>query len=207
MRLFARSLLRLVASLCLCVQVEGRKNLPRHGPLIVVINHLGDADTAVLLSVLPNPPDALGKIELYDLPVLGKLMDWYGVIWLHRGLPDRRALHAALEGLREGRIILIAPEGRYTLAGGLEEGQGGAAFLALKAGIPILPIALTGTENQHVYAEMRRLRRAEVTLHAGDLIILNGEGDRQKAMQEGTQRIMHALAHLLPPDYRGTYQN
>ena len=206
MRLFARSLMKLLAFLLLRIEVDGVENLPLKGPLIVVINHLGDADAAALLSILPQPPDALGKIELYELPILGKLMDWYGIIWLHRGQPDKRALRAALDGLAEGRIILIAPEGRYTLAGGLEEGRGGAAFLAFKAGIPILPIALTGTENRHVYSEMRRLKRASVTVRVGKPFTLMEQAGRQAAMQQGTRKIMQALADLLPLEYRGAYK-
>jgi len=206
MRLFARSLMKLLAFLLLRIEVDGVENLPLKGPLIVVINHLGDADAAALLSILPQPPDALGKIELYELPILGKLMDWYGIIWLHRGQPDKRALRAALDGLAEGRIILIAPEGRYTLAGGLEEGRGGAAFLAFKAGIPILPIALTGTENRHVYSEMRRLKRASVTVRVGKPFTLMEQAGRLVAMRQGTRRIMEALADLLPLEYRGAYK-
>ena len=204
-RAFTRGAMKLLAWLCLCVSVEGLGNLPRRGPAIVVINHLGDADAPLLLSTLPFAPEALGKIELYDFPVLGKLMDWYGVIWLHRGQPDKRALRAALDGLREGRVILIAPEGRYTLAGGLEEGRGGAAFLAFKTGVPIVPIALTGTGNQHVYGELRRLRRARVRLWVGRPFTLKEQADRQAAMREGTRQIMERLAELLPVEYRGAY--
>ena len=78
----------------------------------MVSNHLGDADGIVGLAFAKTPFDLLGKIELYDFPVVGKLMDWYGTIWVHRGRPDRRALKTALDGLAEGRMVAIAPEGR-----------------------------------------------------------------------------------------------
>jgi len=205
-RLFARGLLKFVARLLLRVKVEGMENFPEGGPALVVINHLGDADTAVLVSSLPRPPDALGKIELYDFPILGKLMDFYGVIWLHRGQPDKRALRAALEGFAEGRIIVIAPEGRYTLTGALEEGSGGAAFLAYKAGVPILPIVFTGTENANVYGHLRRLRRARVTLKVGKSFRLAGREKGPEKIREGTRQVMEALANLLPGAYRGQYR-
>ena len=115
----------------------------------MVINHLGDADAPLLVSSVPVMLDALGKVELYDLPILGKMMDWYGVIWLHRGRADRRAMRAALDALAEGRILVIAPEGRYSLIGGLEEGEHGAAFLAYKADVPIVPVVVTGTRRRH----------------------------------------------------------
>ena len=206
MRASAHGVLRLLSRLCLRVEVTGKEYLPKGGPLILVINHLGDADTAVLLSVLPFPPDALGKIELYDFPILGRLMDWYGVIWLHRGQPDKRALRSAIQGLEESRVLVIAPEGRYTLIGGLEEGRGGAAFLGIKTGVPILPMALTGTENQRVYGALKKLRRAEVTVRVGKPFTLKGQSDRQAAMRAGTKQIMQALAVLLPAEYRGEYR-
>ena len=203
-RKFSHGLVKLVANTCLRVTSEGMENLPRSGPLLIVINHLGDADIPALISSLPFTPDALGKIELYDLPILGKLMDWYGIIWLHRGRPDKRALRAALDGLAEGRIIAIAPEGRYSLTGSLEEGSGGAAFLAYKSGALILPIAITGTENDNVYGHLKKFRRANVHVRVGKSFKLTEQPSaRREAMDEGTSRIMTALAELLPEKYRG----
>jgi 1-acyl-sn-glycerol-3-phosphate acyltransferase len=213
-RLFALGLLKLIAKICLNVSSEGRENFPQKGPLLVVINHLGDADTPAIISTLPFLPDALGKIELFEFPILGKLMDWYGVIWLHRGRADTRALRAALDGLSEGRIIIIAPEGRYSLTGALEEGSGGAAFLAYKSDVMILPIAVTGTENENVYGHMKRFRRARVHVKVGKMfklaeqasgIALSGSQARQKAVDLGTRQIMRALADLLPEKYQGAY--
>lgn len=205
-RVFAHGLLKLIAKVCLNVSVEGMENFPKKGPLLIVINHIGDSDVPALISILPSPPDALGKIELYELPVLGKLIDWYGVIWLHRGQADTRALRAALDGFAEGRMIVIAPEGRYSLTGALEEGSGGAAFLAYKSGAPILPIAITGTENEIVYGQMKRFRRARVHVTVGKMFGLTGQAEsRQEAVSLGTRQIMQALAGLLPEKYRGAY--
>jgi 1-acyl-sn-glycerol-3-phosphate acyltransferase len=150
--------------------------------------------------------DALGKIELYDFPVLGKLLDWYGVIWLHRGQPDRRAIKVVLQGFNEGRFILIAPEGRFSLIGGLEEGQHGAAFLARKGDVPIIPVVVIGTENAHVYGHLKRLKRVPVTLRVGKPLRLRWQADRRETLRQGTDQIMEALANLLPEAYRGTYR-
>ncbi len=190
------------------VSAEGLENFPQQGPTLVVINHLGDSDVPALISKLPFPPDALAKIELYDLPVLGKLMDWYGVIWLHRGRPDKRALRAALDGLAESRVIIIAPEGRYSLTGALEQGSGGAAFLAYKSGAAILPVAIIGTENENVYGHIKRFRRAPVKLKVGKPFRLAEQVDgRREAMNDGTRLIMQALADLLPKKYHGAYSS
>ena len=205
-RKFAHSLIKLVAKICLNVTVEGIENFPSQGPSLVVINHLGDSDVLALISTLPIPPDALGKIELYELPILGKLIDWYGVIWLHRGRADTKALRAALKGFAEGRVIVIAPEGRYSVTGALEEGSGGAAFLAYKSGAAVLPIAITGTENEIVYGALKKFRRAAVHVKVGKIFKLTGQDEgRQEAINSGTQQVMQALADLLPEKYRGAY--
>jgi 1-acyl-sn-glycerol-3-phosphate acyltransferase len=205
-RSLAHGLIKLVAKICLKVTVTGMENFPQQGPLLVVINHIGDSDVPALISTFPSPPDALGKIELYELPVLGKLMDWYGVIWLHRGRADTRALRAALDGFAEGRIIVIAPEGRYSVTGALEEGSGGAAYLAYKSGAAILPIAITGTENENVYGNLKKYRRAPVHVKVGKIFKLAEQAEsRQEAVALGTSQIMQALADLLPEKFRGAY--
>lgn len=203
-RRFSHRLIKNIVGACLRVTTEGMENLPANGPLLIAINHLGNADIPALISSMPFTPDALAKIEIYDLPILGKLIDRYGVIWLHRGRPDKRALRAALDGFAEGRVIVIAPEGRYSLTGTLEEGAGGAAFLAYKSGAPILPIAITGTENENVSRHITRLKRAPVNIRVGKMFRLSEQASTGKeAVAEGTRQIMAALASLLPEKYRG----
>ena len=205
-RTFWRGVCKLAILVCTKRTIEGLENFPKKGPALVVVNHLGDADAPLLVSSVPVSLDALAKIELYDFPVLGQLMEWYGIIWLHRGRADRRAIRAALDGFAEGRFIAIAPEGRYSLVGGLEEGQQGAAFLALKADVPIVPVAMIGTENAHVYGHLKRLRRAPVTFRVGKAFRLSQQADRREMMREGTHQIMESLANLLPESYRGAYR-
>jgi 1-acyl-sn-glycerol-3-phosphate acyltransferase len=225
----------LAIRLCTRCQVSGISDFPKHGPALVVTNHLGDADVILAAALLPAQVEGFSKIDLIkDYPLVGLLMEAYGVIWVHRGQPDRRALRAALKGLREGRIVAIAPEGRESLIGGLEEGTGGAAYLALKTGAPVTPVVFTGTENRRVYSNLSHLRRTQVSLTVGPSFFLPrpqhksdfmgrdltnqdeqktpGDFHNQKlpdkeAIHQGTQTIMLALARMLPPEYRGLYQN
>jgi len=174
---------------------------------LVVSNHLGGADLLVGLAIAPTPYDLLGKAEIIDWPLIGKLLDAYGTIWVHRGRPDRKAIRAALLGLAEKRIIAIAPEGRESVTGKLEAGTGGAAFIALKAGVPLLPVAVTGTENSRVFGNLKRLRRTSVSISVGEPFTLDDLSGRREAVAAGTQRIMVALAQLLPSEYQGVYRN
>lgn len=102
--------------------------------------------------------------------------------------------------------MIIAPEGRYSLIDGLEQGGGGAAWLALQSGAPVIPIALTGTRNEAVYGSLRRGRRPHLTLTVGEPFHLLGP-DNPQSVRAGTRRIMDTLARMLPPDYRGVYAN
>jgi 1-acyl-sn-glycerol-3-phosphate acyltransferase len=188
------------------ITYQGREHKPNRGPAIVVFNHLGDADAVVNLASFPYSGEIIGKIEnSYDHWLVGPALRAYGVIWIHRGQPDRRALRAALDALAEGRTVAIAPEGRQSVTGGLERGTDGAAFLAIKSGAPLIPLALTGTENKHVYGHMKRWRRAKVTWTMGKPFYLNAQSDGRDAIREGTRQIMEEIAGLLPKEYRGIY--
>ncbi|MGZ6316207.1 MAG: lysophospholipid acyltransferase family protein [Anaerolineales bacterium] len=206
-RRFVRWIARLILRLITSTTITGLQRFPSSGPALLAVNHLGDADAAILLAALPVAPDVLGKVEMiYDFPIVGRLMDWYGVIWLHRGRPDRRALHCALDAFAQGRFLIIAPEGRYSLVKGLEPGGKGAAYLATKANVPVIPIALTGTENANVYSSLRRFRRPHLSITIGERLILRPQADDRLALEEDTRQIMEAIAALLPPDYRGAYR-
>jgi 1-acyl-sn-glycerol-3-phosphate acyltransferase len=206
-RAFTRAVAKLLAFLTMRARITGLENFPVHGPALVVINHLGDADAVLVMASLSAAIEAMGKIELNDHWLVGPVFRAYGIIWVHRGRPDRKALRAALDGLAQGRMVALAPEGRQSLTGGLEDGNEGAAFLALKSGAPIVPIAITGTENQNIYGQMKRLKRAPVTLSVGEPFVLREKADRQEMLREGTRQIMEALAALLPMAYRGKYKS
>jgi 1-acyl-sn-glycerol-3-phosphate acyltransferase len=206
-RRLARWLLRLIVFIFIECTVTGLENIPRHGAGILVFNHLGDADPMVGMAFICRQVEFFAKTELYKLPLLGKLLDAYGVIWLHRGAPDRRALRAALDGLSEGRLVGIAPEGRESLTGSLEEGTGGAAYLAFKSRSPVVPITFTGTENARIYPNLKHFKRTRVSLTVGSPLKLASALNRHEAVHQGTQQIMYTLASLLPPEYRGVYQS
>ena len=196
----------LVVRILLRVTIVGREYFPRTGPMLMVSNHLGDADGIVGLAICKVPFDLLGKVELYDIPIFGRLLNAYGTIWVHRGRPDRRALRAALDGLAENRMIAIAPEGRESVTGALEEGTDGAAYIALRTDVSVLPVVFTGTENKLIYQNLKKFRRPIVTVTAGPPFRLQKTGDRKADIQNGTEVIMQTLAQMLPADYQGVYR-
>ena len=204
-RVFFRWLMKLTVLVTMRATVRGMENFPKRGPALVVMNHLGDADSVLLAASIPTTIDGMGKIELSEHWLVGPVFRAYGVIFVHRGKPDRKAIRAVLDGLEEGRMIALAPEGREAVNGQLEEGTDGAAFLAMKSAVPIVPVAMTGTENEKIFNRLW-WQRARVTLTVGKPLYLQQQDDRQKMLREGTLRIMVALASLLPQSYRGNYK-
>jgi 1-acyl-sn-glycerol-3-phosphate acyltransferase len=212
-RRFFQFFCRVVVFVCTKMTILGLENYPPRGPALVVINHLGDPDAILVMAALPDFPEVIVKIELRDIPVLRLVADMLGVIWVHRGQPDRRAISAALEAFRQGRRMIIAPEGRESVSGALEAGTQGAAFLALRAGVPVVPVTITGSEFRLVENNLKKLRRVPVALRVGKPFVLpqpalsrlEGKAQARDALQEGTRLIMEALAHQLPPAYRGVY--
>lgn len=210
-RRLLRLLFRLVIFLLARAEIHGRENFPSSGPALVITNHLGDADGILGLAGMPRPIDALAKAELYDFPIVGKVMNAYGVIWVHRGQPDRRAVRAVLAGFEQGRLIGLAPEGRQSLTGALEPGTTGAAYLAMKAGVPLVPLTFTGTQNASVFSQLKRLHRPHMSLTIGPAFYLDDlndeEQDRHEFLEQATEKIMLVLAGQLPPEYRGVYRD
>lgn len=206
-RLFMWVIFRLITTLGLKLKIVGLKNFPSRGPALIVLNHLGDTDIVLILSHLPTlSVDPLAASDLFDLGWQGSMIEQYGAIFLHRGHPDRRAMTCALESLTRGRYVSIAPEGRESLNEGLEEGLSGAAFLALKADVPIIPIAVTGTENKRVFPNLKKWKRTPVSLTVGQPFRILHTGDRRADLKNGTERIMRELAKLLPAEYQGIYR-
>jgi 1-acyl-sn-glycerol-3-phosphate acyltransferase len=187
------------------VEVSGLENIPLQGCALVVSNHLGDSDFVVGIANTPRQAILLVKSDLYDFPILGKVLDAYGVIWVHRGHPDRRAIRIAISALKEGHLVGLAPEGRESLTGALEEGTNGAAYLAIKANAQIVPITFTGTENRRVFTNVKRLRRTPMTMTVGPPFKIHIYENLRTSIDLGTQTIMKTLAHQLPPEYRGVY--
>jgi 1-acyl-sn-glycerol-3-phosphate acyltransferase len=185
-----------------------------NGPVLVIANHLGDADVILKVAFLPRQIEAIAKIELFDLPILGRIMEAYGVIWIRRGQPDRQALRAALQGLSESRMVMIAPEGRESLTGALEEATRGAAFLAVRSNALVLPVAITGTQNKRLLANLRQLRKTPVTLTIGQPFQVTEASptheptsiSRQELIEQATHQMMQRIAVLLPDEYKGVYQ-
>lgn len=198
-----RGLLRLLTR----TQVYGRENLPQAGPLIVVFNHMAHFDGPLVLASVPWEIEAIALAGLYEVPIVGQLLRFYGVIPVHRDEFDRQVLKRALQVLAEGKVLILAPEARMSPTCTLERGRNGAAYLALRSGAPVLPIGLAGTET--VYSSLKHLRRPRLSVNIGpvfqlDVPLVRG-AERKAQLTSGRDEIMRRIAALLPLEYRGVY--
>jgi len=189
------------------IEVHDMEKLPA-GNFIAAANHLGRLDTAVLLCIIDREDIIMPVAEKYkNHPLFGAIGRAVNAIWLNRFEADYPALREILARMQNGGMLVIAPEGTRSKTEALQEGRMGVAFLASKSGYPVLPVALTGTEDRRIMENIKHFRRSKITVGAGDLFhiqIPKGKG-REQAMREATDEIMCRIAALLPEKYRGVY--
>jgi 1-acyl-sn-glycerol-3-phosphate acyltransferase len=180
--------------------------VPDRGPLILVTNHINFLEVPLLYTHLqPRPLAGFAKAETWDNVTLAALADLWDAIPLQRGEADLGALRQALEALEEGHILTLSPEGTRSGDGRLQRAHSGVAFLALRSGAPLIPVAHHGGEQ--FWRKLRRLRRTEFNIVVGELFTLEADGVRvtQEVRQQMADEVMYQIAALLPPAYRGVY--
>jgi 1-acyl-sn-glycerol-3-phosphate acyltransferase len=202
-----RSIVRFIMKIIADIETQGLEKLPS-GNVIVAANHLGRLDTAVLLCLIDREDVIMAIAEKYkNHPFFGPIGRSANAIWLNRFEADFSALRQILERMKAGGMFVIAPEGTRSKTEALQPGKLGAAFLASKSGYPVLPVALTGTEDRGVIENLKHFRRTKITVTAADLVhvaVPTGKG-REQALRTATDEVMCRIAALLPVKYRGVY--
>jgi 1-acyl-sn-glycerol-3-phosphate acyltransferase len=208
-RLYAilRAIVRILFRLLTRTEIRGTENVPAHGPYIVLTNHMSAIDPPLILAAIPGAITVFAAHTHRHELFIGELMNAMGAIWVRRGEVDREALNNAIEVLKEGGVIGLAPEGTRSKTGALIEGKIGAAYLATRAGVPLVPVALAGTEVG--LPAVLRLSRPRITVTIGPPFHLpnsNPHAGREQ-LQEYTETMMLTLARMLPERYRGVYRD
>jgi 1-acyl-sn-glycerol-3-phosphate acyltransferase len=188
------------------LEVRGLENIPVQGGFILCSNHLGIIDAPLVFAVVDRQ-DATALVankyrhNLFLRPLINAVKG----IWLNREEADAHALRAARHHLQQGGVLGIAPEGTRSKTGTIMQPKTGVAYLADKAGVPIIPMAIAGTEVAG--RELRGLHRPRITVIIGQPFSLPplGRENREAALQRNTDEIMCRIAALLPPKYWGVY--
>jgi 1-acyl-sn-glycerol-3-phosphate acyltransferase len=210
MRNFIRWLIRLIFNLIARVEVRGYENLPKEGSFVIATNHLGFVDV----------PIAFYALDRWDMFVMiGEkwqnigLFRWVGkyfnFVFIDRFNPDIKTLRKVISLMQENNILVIAPEGTRSRTGALIQAKPGASYLATKLNRPIVPVGITGTEDEILLDNLKKLRRSHFIVTAGPIFTLPPlpRENREEALNQYTDDIMCHIAALLPEKYRGVYAN
>ncbi len=185
-------------------EIIGAEHIPAEGGCLLIVNHISRLDTPALLLASPRRIYPLAADKYKTFPVFNWLLNISEAIWINRYEFDRDALMKSLEVLKRGDILGVAPEGTRSRTGTLQKGKPGAAFLAARAGVPVIPVGITGT--QRMLRDFSRFRRMQVCVRIGELFHLPKYGKLSAdELAAATELMMSRVAALLPPDYRGVY--
>ncbi len=201
-----RFIMRLIQISLSKLTVLGRENIPPSGSYIVVTNHMSTVDTPLLLISFPVQRWHFFAGEKWqDHWLWGPLMGWLGAIYIDRENVDRAAVRTALEALADGQKFGLAPEGRRSKVGHMQEAKDGAAFLATRANVPILPVGIINSDI--LWENARNHKRTPVTVNIGKPFMLPDLDRRVRSrdLPIYTEYIMAHIANQLPERYHGVY--
>lgn len=129
------------------MKVIGRENVPLTGGVMIAGNHVSYLDPPLVGSGCPRMIYFMAEIGLFKNWLFGRMMYSWGAFPVNRGGVDRQAMKKAEELLREGKAVSMFIEGTRSRSGMLQEPQDGVAMLAVRARVPIVPVACIGTDN------------------------------------------------------------
>jgi len=200
-----RLIVRMLLLLLTRWRVRGRENVPSQGPVLVVANHLNLADPPLVGVSLGRKVIFMAKKELFRFRFIGYFIGGFGAFPVHRGQLDRKALYQAEQVLAEGLALVMFPEATRSKNAQLQPAFPGSALIALRSGVPILPVGITGTERIKGVAWL--LRRPEIIVNIGQPFYLPPASSKltKVKLTELTNYIMERIAELLPREYRGNY--
>ena len=202
---FLRGVMRLLVAVVLGgrVHVEGLHHVPRSGGALLVGNHVGTIDPPLTGSLIRRlDVHYMAKSEAFADPRVRWIFRGFNAFPVVRGSADRTALRHTLELLHDGHIVLVYPEGSRSPDGHLHEPQAGVGFLARHGAVPVIPVAVWGTENV-LPAGTKRINRADVHVRYGTPVTLpTGAGTPRSDNRAVAAAIMGAISAMLPAQYR-----
>jgi 1-acyl-sn-glycerol-3-phosphate acyltransferase len=182
------------------VRVEGKAKIPE-GVCLFVANHTSSADAPAVVGAIPRRIAVLLKESLFKWPIVGQAFRLAHFIPVNR--KDRESaissVEKAAEAMRAGQSFLIYPEGTRSPDGRLLEFKKGAVVLAIKAGVPVVPVLCSGAQ--------RVMAKRSMVIHPGEILVefLNPIDASKYSWEERdtlNQRVHDAMADGLPPDQR-----
>ena len=185
------------------LEVSGLERLPAEGPFILAANHHNYLDGVVLAVAMPRPVRFLVMPRVFHAsPLHPPFHRRIGSIPVNLERPDPGAIKRSLRALEEGGVIGIFPEGPFSHEGRLVSGQPGVAMIALRAGVPVVPAAISGTYEALAGRRFYIPRSRPLAVRFGQPLHFHQTRRRRAShadREEITRRIMSHIAALLPP--------
>jgi 1-acyl-sn-glycerol-3-phosphate acyltransferase len=184
--------------------IHGREHIPPRGGAVLCANHISYLDPPVLgAGFTPRRTYFMAKKELFEVPILRELIRKCYAFPVDRGATDREAIRHAIELLQAGELLVVFPEGGRSPDGSLQPGNIGPALMASRAGVPIIPVAIKGTD-QIMPPGKGGLHRGRVYVDYGAPLapeaFTAGRADKA-ALQDFTEAVMQAIEQLQKQQY------
>ena len=182
---FVKFLVRSFLRLCFRIKVNNYENMPKENGVIVCFNHRSNWDVPITITFLRRKLHFMAKKELFDIFLLGGIIEWSGAFPVHRGRGDVGAIKAAVGALKAGKAIAMFPEGRRVKKGEEHKAKSGVALIANMADCVILPVGISGE-----YKWM-----SKININVGEPFKINPE--REKLDGERLQEIIDDILHKI----------
>ncbi len=202
------ALFRILFRIFFRINLEALEQVPVDGPMIIILNHPSIFEGPMLYVFLkPRRLIALAKKQLWERKFAGWLMRLWQAVPVDHLIIDRSSLQRCFDVLDNGMFLGLAPEGTRTNDPNLHQGKTGAAYIAIKKRVPILPLVTIGFDK--FAHNVKRLRRTTVQIKVGEPfeIIIPDGNLTQKLRQELADEIMMRLAEQMPKSNWGYYQD
>ena len=177
--------------------VKGKENLPKNGPYILAPNHVHNIDPFPLSAAVNKP---ITFLMAEDQSPLRWYEGWaprsYGALMINRKKIQPSTIKAMHKQIKKKEIICIFPEGT-ALGSGLKKGKNGTAFFATRHEVPIVPVAISGTEK--VLPNLKKLKRTKITIEFGSPLFAKKEN--LKNLSNLTKKLMQEIKDMLPKNY------
>jgi 1-acyl-sn-glycerol-3-phosphate acyltransferase len=190
------------------IELTGFENVPKSGAYVIAYNHVSVFEPPFILSFWPSPPEAVTGADVLDRPFQGPIVKLYKAIPVDRGNYDRNAINTMVNILSSELPLAISPEGGRSREIGMRKAWPGIIYLLEKTGVPIVPVAVTGTTDS-AFRQIIDGNRPTFKMEIGTPFYLPEFEDtklpRKIKRQKKADYVMLEIGKMLPEPYHGVY--
>lgn len=178
-------------------KVFGRDSIPHQGSFVLVANHQSLLDPLILVACIPRKITFLAAAYIFKIPLVGQIVRAVGALPVKSLKGNYKTMKHSLSRLAKGGVVGIFPEGGVSLDGELRPFMSGWAYLALKTGVPVIPVAISGT--REVLPVGRYIpQRSRIRINIGKPVYIDKKSKiRREHLDELSTKMMNIISRLL----------